>query len=159
KVAQMTATKIPARSVALSMSAAVHVVAITGVLALWPARPEHAPVARGAHAASNQRQTSTSPLRAPTKDVLGTAQVASPTVAVSEARALVPMMVDGVAAHTVGERVLNHLWQSTLFAFLVGCLALAFRKNDARIRYWIWFAASVKFLVPFSLLDRAGASL
>jgi uncharacterized protein (TIGR03435 family) len=60
---------------------------------------------------------------------------------------------------TVGVRILNHLWQSTVFAFLVGGLTLVFRKNDARVRYWMWFGAAVKFLVPFSLLEAAGASL
>jgi uncharacterized protein (TIGR03435 family) len=51
----------------------------------------------------------------------------------------------------------NHLWQSTLFAFAVGLLALVLRKNHARTRYWIWWIASVKFLVPFSLLVNAGS--
>lgn len=57
------------------------------------------------------------------------------------------------------DRIVDHLWQSTLFAFLIGGLTLVFRKNDARVRYWMWFAAAVKFLVPFSLLEGVGASL
>src|SRR5262249_19682302 len=72
--------------------------------------------------------------------------------------ALVPEMV-ARAQRTQGDQILNHLWQSTLFAFLVGGLTLGFRKNDARVRYWMWFAATVKFLVPFSLLESAGALL
>jgi bla regulator protein blaR1 len=52
--------------------------------------------------------------------------------------------------------VLNHLWQSTLFAIAAGLLALALRKNRAPERYWLWFAASVKFLIPFSLLVTIG---
>ncbi|HEV2132668.1 MAG TPA: M56 family metallopeptidase [Terracidiphilus sp.] len=38
-------------------------------------------------------------------------------------------------------------------------LTLTLRKNPARVRYWVWMAASVKFLVPFSLLIAAGARL
>jgi bla regulator protein blaR1 len=46
----------------------------------------------------------------------------------------------------------NHLWQSTLFACVVGLLTLILRRNRAAVRHGLWFAASVKFLVPFSLL-------
>jgi uncharacterized protein (TIGR03435 family) len=53
----------------------------------------------------------------------------------------------------------NHLWQSTLFAITAGLLTLALRKNRARARYWLWLAASVKFLVPFSLLVIVGSRL
>jgi bla regulator protein blaR1 len=53
----------------------------------------------------------------------------------------------------------NHLWQSTLFAAAVGFLTLAFRKNRAPVRYWLWLAASVKFLVPFSLLASLGSQI
>ena len=52
----------------------------------------------------------------------------------------------------------NHLWQSTLVAVAAGVLTLALRKNQARTRYWLWLAASTKFLIPFSLLVRIGAS-
>src|SRR5262249_53567237 len=51
----------------------------------------------------------------------------------------------------------NHLWQSTWFAVAAGLLTLAFRKNRARVRYWLWFSASIKFLVPFSLLFVLGS--
>jgi len=50
----------------------------------------------------------------------------------------------------------NHLWQSTLFAAAAWLLTLALRRNSARIRHAIWLAASMKFLVPFSLLITAG---
>jgi len=50
----------------------------------------------------------------------------------------------------------NHLWQSTLFVGVVALLALAFRSNRAGTRYALWLAASVKFLVPFSLLTSLG---
>ncbi len=53
----------------------------------------------------------------------------------------------------------NHLWQSTLFAVAAGLLTLVVRKNHARIRYGIWLAASVKFLLPSSLLDGLGGLL
>jgi len=50
----------------------------------------------------------------------------------------------------------NHLWQSTLFAIAAGLLTLALKKNRAAIRYALWLAASLKFLVPFSLLIAIG---
>ena len=53
--------------------------------------------------------------------------------------------------------VVNHLWQSTLFAAAAGLLTLALRKNHAGARYGLWLAASVKFLVPFSLLVAMGS--
>lgn len=53
----------------------------------------------------------------------------------------------------------NHLWQSTLCAAAVWLLTLAVRKNRAAVRYWLWFAASLKFLVPFSLLVSAASHL
>jgi bla regulator protein BlaR1 len=58
----------------------------------------------------------------------------------------------------IGE-LTNHLWQSTLFAAVAGLLAIALRKNWAQVRYWLWFSASFKFLVPFSLLMNAGSHL
>jgi bla regulator protein blaR1 len=51
----------------------------------------------------------------------------------------------------------NHLWQSTLFAAVAGLLALALRRNRAQIRYSLWLAASVKFLLPFSMLVMVGS--
>jgi bla regulator protein blaR1 len=53
----------------------------------------------------------------------------------------------------------NHLWQSTLFALAAGLLTLTLRQQHARVRYWIWLVASVKFLIPFSLLVEAGNRL
>lgn len=50
----------------------------------------------------------------------------------------------------------NHLWQSTIFAVAAWLLALSLRKNRASVRYWIWFSASLKFLIPFSLLVTIG---
>jgi bla regulator protein blaR1 len=53
----------------------------------------------------------------------------------------------------------NHLWQSTLFAAAAWLLTLAVRKNRAAVRYWIWLTASVKFLIPFSVLVSIGSQL
>jgi bla regulator protein BlaR1 len=53
----------------------------------------------------------------------------------------------------------SHLWQSTVFAVIAGLLAEALRKNRAHVRYWLWFAASCKFLVPFSILMNLGSRL
>ncbi|HSU58946.1 MAG TPA: M56 family metallopeptidase [Bryobacteraceae bacterium] len=51
----------------------------------------------------------------------------------------------------------NHLWQSTLFAAAAGLLALALRRNHARTRHSLWLIASLKFLIPFSLLIAVGS--
>jgi bla regulator protein BlaR1 len=55
--------------------------------------------------------------------------------------------------------VLDHLWQSTLFAGIAGLLTLMLKRNGARVRYALWFAASVKFLVPIAVLTALGARL
>ena len=66
-------------------------------------------------------------------------------------------IANGVEAR--GSALLDHLWQSTLFVIGAALLSLAFRRNRASVRYWIWFAASVKFLVPFSILTALGSRL
>jgi GWxTD domain-containing protein len=53
----------------------------------------------------------------------------------------------------------NHLWQSTLFAAVVAVLVACLRQNAARIRFCLWLAASLKFLVPFSVLVMIGNRL
>jgi bla regulator protein BlaR1 len=50
----------------------------------------------------------------------------------------------------------NHLWQSTGLLAAAWLLAYGLRKNQARTRYWIWLAASLKFLIPFSLFVEIG---
>ena len=55
--------------------------------------------------------------------------------------------------------LLDHLWQSTLFAGGMGLLTLVFRRNGAGLRFWLWFAASVKFLLPFAALAMLGEYL
>jgi bla regulator protein blaR1 len=51
----------------------------------------------------------------------------------------------------------DHLWQSTVFALVAGLLTLALGKNRARVRHWVWLAASCKFLVPLSMLTALGS--
>ena len=55
--------------------------------------------------------------------------------------------------------LLNHLWQSTLFVGAAALMALWLRSNRAQTRYWVWFAASTKFLIPFSLLVGLGTQI
>lgn len=49
-----------------------------------------------------------------------------------------------------------HLWQSTVILIAAWLLTRVCRRNCAEVRYWIWFCASLKFLVPFSLLQQLG---
>lgn len=53
----------------------------------------------------------------------------------------------------------DHLWQSTMFAVAVWLIAFLLRNSRARVRYGLWLTASVKLLLPFSLLVAAGALL
>ena len=55
------------------------------------------------------------------------------------------------------ESTANHLWQSTLVAALAALLILICRKSEARVRYWLAMAASLKFLVPFAALVAIGS--
>jgi bla regulator protein BlaR1 len=61
--------------------------------------------------------------------------------------------------NTLAPGLANHLWQSTLVAVAAGLLTLILRQHHARVRYWLWLAASLKFLAPFSLLVSIGKSL
>ena len=74
---------------------------------------------------------------------------------------MIPQSFSGVAGSLAdfGPALANHLWQSTVFAVLAGVLTLVLRRNHARARYWLWMAASVKFLVPFALLIAIGSHL
>jgi bla regulator protein blaR1 len=62
-------------------------------------------------------------------------------------------------SRAIAPAMANHLWQSTLFAALAALLTLAFKKNQARIRHHLWLVASLKFLVPLSLLIGLGRHL
>jgi len=59
----------------------------------------------------------------------------------------------------VGAAVANHLWQSSVFGVAAWLMALRLRRNRAHVRYGLWLAASVKFLIPFSLLIDLGGLL
>ena len=51
----------------------------------------------------------------------------------------------------------NHVWQSTLVAALALLVTLALRRERAGVRYAVWLAASLKFLIPFSAFTSLGA--
>ena len=53
----------------------------------------------------------------------------------------------------------NHLWQSTAFAAALALVALEFRRNRAEVRYWLWWTASLKFLLPFSIVIAAASHI
>jgi bla regulator protein blaR1 len=53
----------------------------------------------------------------------------------------------------------NHLWQSTIVFAVAWLLTLTLRMNQAHLRYRVWVIASLKFLVPFSILIAAGERL
>ena len=55
--------------------------------------------------------------------------------------------------------LLDHIWQSSLFAGAIAAFSLLFRRNHASVRFWLWFAASLKFLVPFAVLAMLGTYL
>lgn len=55
--------------------------------------------------------------------------------------------------------LLDHLWQSSFCACGAGVLSLALHRNGANVRFWLWFAASVKFLIPFAAVTALGALL
>lgn len=57
------------------------------------------------------------------------------------------------------EFFLNHVWQSTAFAAVMVALAWALRRQQARVKFAVWLAASVKFLLPFGVLVEAGRRL
>jgi uncharacterized protein (TIGR03435 family) len=54
--------------------------------------------------------------------------------------------------------LINHLWQSTIVAIGAALVALALRRNHASTRHAVWLAASLKFLLPFSVLIALGAA-
>jgi bla regulator protein BlaR1 len=68
-------------------------------------------------------------------------------------------MIPHLAFTGVGAAVANHLWQSSVFGVAAWLTALQLRRNRAYVRHGIWLAASVKFLIPFSLLIDLGSFL
>jgi uncharacterized protein (TIGR03435 family) len=56
--------------------------------------------------------------------------------------------------------VVNHLWQSTLVAAVAWVLCrLVLTHNHPRVRFFVWFVAMLKFLVPFSWFVDLGRLL
>lgn len=55
--------------------------------------------------------------------------------------------------------MIDHLWQSTLFVGVIALMMPLFKRQSAGLRFWLWFAASLKFLFPFSLLVWLGGFL
>lgn len=55
--------------------------------------------------------------------------------------------------------MIDHLWQSTLFVGVIALVMPLFARQRASLRFGLWFAASVKFLFPFSLLVWLGGFL
>ncbi|MBN9543876.1 MAG: aspartyl protease family protein [Alphaproteobacteria bacterium] len=55
--------------------------------------------------------------------------------------------------------LLDHLWQSSLCVGGAALIAVALRRNSAGVRFWVWFAASLKFLVPFATLTALGSTV
>ena len=58
---------------------------------------------------------------------------------------------------TMVSAVGDHLWQSTMFVVACGLLSVFLRRSHAHVRHGLWLAASVKFLIPFSLLVNVGS--
>lgn len=52
--------------------------------------------------------------------------------------------------------MIDHLWQSTLCAAVAALVALSLRRGPAHVRYGVWLAASLKFLLPFATLTALG---
>jgi TonB family protein len=48
--------------------------------------------------------------------------------------------------------LINHLWQSTLFAILAFLAVLLLKRSPARARYAVWLITSAKFVLPSVLL-------
>jgi uncharacterized protein (TIGR03435 family) len=69
------------------------------------------------------------------------------------------MMFSGFLKESWSAAIANHLWQSTAVMLVAWLLTLVLKRNQARTRYWIWMAASLKLLVPFSLLAAIGSWL
>jgi bla regulator protein BlaR1 len=61
-----------------------------------------------------------------------------------------------IGAHELLALAGDHLWQSTIFAAVAALVAVALRRQSPSLRYWVWFSASAKFLVPFAALVALG---
>jgi len=54
--------------------------------------------------------------------------------------------------------LVNHLWQSTVVVLAAAVVVRALHRNQARVRHAVWLTASLKFLVPFSMMISLGAA-
>ena len=66
------------------------------------------------------------------------------------------MINDSLLASLPISAIINHLWQTTAVVGIVWILTSLLRRNRARLRLQLWLLASIKFLLPFSLLIAAG---
>jgi beta-lactamase regulating signal transducer with metallopeptidase domain len=135
----------PSRIAAFAASIVLHVAAVSAVVWLSAPRIDSAaPLARSVTADAESPAVD----HAVTTDAEPSPASPSPLQAVVErASADLPASAD----------ILNHLWQSTVFTLVITLAVGLFRRNHARVRYWLWFAASLKFLVPFGVLTGIGA--
>jgi beta-lactamase regulating signal transducer with metallopeptidase domain len=58
---------------------------------------------------------------------------------------------------TFAPAIINHLWQTTVVLAIIWAMTTVLQRNRASLRYQLWMLASIKFLVPFSLLVELGA--
>jgi TonB family protein len=63
------------------------------------------------------------------------------------------------AADVVVRLAADHLWQSTIVGLAAALVCVLLRRRAARVRYAVYLAASVKFLVPFALLTALGRAM
>ncbi len=49
-------------------------------------------------------------------------------------------------------RVVDHLWQATLFGLVVLALSFALKRGPARTRHFLWLIASAKFVIPAAFI-------
>ncbi len=55
--------------------------------------------------------------------------------------------------------LVTHLWQATWCGAVIWMLAFLLRRNRAEVRFWLWFSASLKLLIPFAVLTVVGGYL
>lgn len=55
--------------------------------------------------------------------------------------------------------IVNHIWQSTLCLGLAALVNWLVGRERPAIRHWVWLLASVKFLIPFSVLVLLGTAI
>jgi bla regulator protein blaR1 len=139
-------------SSALVASLAVHVVVLAAFLSWAGARPTGSiDAGRG----QNRDTTRRSPAPVPG---LGGGHVENGEPPPAQVVATWPVReADRLGLRLGAGHVIDHVWQSTLFATGAGLLTLAFRRNRARVRYALWFSVSVKFLVPLSSVVWLGS--